>query len=52
METYVFYPCDPAKNVLCGKRHCAILTENGCCRLTSHSEYAADPAERVEIKIE
>lgn len=52
METYVFYPCDPVKNVLCPKRHCGILSEDGECRMTTHIEFAADPAERAEIKIE
>ena len=52
METYVFYPCDPEKNVFCGKRNCAVLSEDGTCRLTTHSEFAADLEQRVEVKIE
>ena len=59
-ETYVFYPCDPEKNVLCGKTHCALLADKGdrkgvperTCRHTTHSEFAADGGAPVCVVLE
>ena len=33
------YFCNPIKNYMCNKRHCAYLHDNGECRLTSHEEF-------------
>ena len=55
-ETSVFYPCNPGKNVLCGKTHCALLPEDGAqegtCRFTTHCEFAADGGEPVRVVLE